>query len=116
MDIQQTISSILLYYSSSRGTGHTRLMLDGIKQDPNRGYIVVINYAHGRQFKPYRVLPLSYPERWRGLRAPIVWDNYTIVHLLAECQKELKRLNELSRPRSIWQHIKRIVPWAQKRR
>ena len=94
MRIQGTLENILIYYSRNRAIGHTHLMHNGMASSTS-AYVVVVSHAHAKNCSNgARTLPLFDSEKWRGLRGPLAWDNFTIETLARVCSEEIGTLKD----------------------
>lgn len=91
---------IELYYSSSRGVGHTRAMIEGAKNEERPILISgtstsARNIGRAAGIRPQDCLgwgEIGVTKNMRGLRQPLVFDNYGIQCMITDA---LRAINDL---------------------
>lgn len=97
MKLTDCLANILRYYGEARGAGHTSLMKRGTNHSP-QALIVVVSQEHARTIQvSQHTLPLFNDVTWRGVHAPIAWDNFTIEALVRECLATIYALEDTNK-------------------
>jgi hypothetical protein len=98
--IFKLIKTILVYYNSNRGVGHTALMIRGLEHYDKKALIVVKNFNHMRRlekkFPNHKIITLDRfnTDLLLGYDIPIIFDNAAIVELLERTYEHIKLLNQ----------------------
>lgn len=100
MDIY-TVQDILYYYNTHRQVGHTRTIVEGLKNNPQAKMIV------GSSIQAHRNLPITaFSTTLRGQNIPIVFDHTAVEELckfvfsnsggdlIKEQQEKINKLSE----------------------
>ena len=99
MNTRTMLETVSEYYFKSPGVGHTYKMINGIGiGDPFAYRIVTVSEAHckdmerklGKRIKNLSLNASS--DKWRGLRVPLMWDNFSISHLVLSSLELIRKL------------------------
>jgi hypothetical protein len=71
------------YYLTSRGTGHTRLLKEGIENFESPFMIVIASDNQRKQFEEYKCILYSELADKAGVGFPIIWDNAAVVKVVS---------------------------------
>lgn len=94
------VDELLNYYRRTMGVGHTHLAMDGLDNSKD-GLMVCVNYRQGLNLglnkEQFITLDDFMNLKTRGIRKPIVLDNFTVQYLLCELLEAVRnRLYEES--------------------
>ena len=96
-DIRSILDTLLVYYTRSRGMGHTSLAISALGHDP-KALLVTLTRTHADALGAVsgvsgRVVSAS--SLGREVKGPIILDNYLTYHICAAALKEMHRLDEM---------------------
>ena len=91
---------ILNYLSSSRGVGHSTLLKEGTTKYSNKFFLVGGDSRHTQRLKNEVMNPnaivisIHDKQKIRGMDIPMVFDNYSIILMLDDYERQLSLAHE----------------------
>lgn len=87
----EVISGIYAYYVTSKGAGHTRLMMEGVSawgedkfDGGDKDFLIVIGAENQRsQFNGHDTVLYDKIHRNLGINRPLAWDNFAILRMVS---------------------------------
>ena len=92
------LNTLLRYYLSSRGVGHSTLMVDGVKNAGKDIVVIVPSLLYGERFKKEHgceIATIDSVDRLRGSKKPIAIDNGTMIQLLDDSLETIEGLTSI---------------------
>lgn len=97
MNIQNILRALVMHYGHSRGAGHTRLMLEGVKNCPEAAVIggdCASTWRLRDAIGDKRIwINLANIDRMAGLNAPLAIDNHALNQIFSAALREIAVLD-----------------------